>query len=377
MRIAVITSGFAKDEKDTGGAAALHNFVKALSLSQGVDITVFTMYYPVDKSEYDYSGVKVYSFARKNNINKWDKLRIWSALKRKFTEVHKENNFDLIQSLWLGEPGYTAASLSKKHNIPLAAAVCGGELAAIESINYGGRLKYWQNYFIRNTMEQADTVIAGSDFIVNKLKQVYGGKFYFKTNKIPFGADETVFSPGDKKEHTGLNLVNIANCIPVKAHPDLFRAVQIVKEKFPAITLTCCGRDEHNLLPGMVKQHGLENNVILKGFAEHNNIPGILRSSDIFVLSSLHESQNLSMIEAAFCGLPVVSTQVGAAKEITSYLAEPGNFTQLAEKILFVINDYINIKTEAEEKIPALTAKYSVSQCNNRFLELYREIIKT
>ena len=377
MRIAVITSGFARDENETGGAAALHNFVKMLSLSPDIEITVFTMYWPHDRKEYDYFGAKVYSFAEKQKNNKWDKLRIWRNLNSKFGEIHKTKPFELIQALWLGEPGYTAAGLSKKHNIPLVAAVCGGELAAIESINYGSRLSFRQNYFVTKALEQSKIVIAGSDFIVNKLKQVYNGKFYYKAKKIPFGVDENVFSPGRGNEaRTGLNLINIANCVPVKAHEDLFKAVKLVKEKFPAVTLTCCGRDDDNLMPGLVKKYGLEENVKLMGIIDHTDIPFILSNSDIFVLSSLYESENVSMIEAAFCGLPVVSTKVGVADEITPYISEPGDFKQLAEKIISVITDYENIRKISEEKVTDFLKIFSLAESTSRFLELYKKILK-
>ena len=377
MKIAVITTGFSRDENDTSGAAALHNFVKELSLSPGIDVTVFAMYYPFDKREYEYFKAKVFSFAKGNINNKSVKLRIWKKLRKKFSEEHIANKFDIIQSLWLGESGYIASQLSKKHNIPIAAACCGGELAGIKSINYGSQLKLWQRFFVRKTMKQANVIIAGSDFIINKLKQVYGGTFYHKAKKIPFGVDDKTFFPAEHKlnKEGRINLVNIANAVPVKAHDDLFKALSIVKEKFPDITLTCCGADEKNILAPLVKQYGLENNVILKGAVEHSEVPGILQSSDIFVLSSLHESQNVSIAEAAFCGLPVVSTKVGVAEEITPYLAEPGNYIQFALQIMNVISDYENAKINCKTLFQKNRERFTLKGSTEGFLKLYSGIL--
>jgi len=377
MRIAVITTGFAKDENDLGGAAALHNFIKELSLTFGTDVTVFAMYYPYDKPEYSLFGAKVFSFASGNVNAKPAKMKIWKKLKQKFTEEHKRNNFDLIQALWLGESGHLASQMSKKHDIPMAAACCGGELAAIKSIGYGSQLKRWQKYFVKKTLEQAKFVIAGSDFNINYLKYVYKGKFLSKAKNIPFGVDENMFEYSKHKLKLNMKttLLNIANVLPVKAHEDLFKAVKIVKEKFPGITLICCGRDENNILQGLTVKYSLEDNVILKGIVEHKNIPEIMRSADIFVLSSLHESQNMSIIEASFCGVPVVSTDVGVAAEITPYLAGPGNYKQLAEMIINVISGY----KEAEEKCRALfgknSKKFTLKNSTGDFINLYKNIL--
>ena len=68
MRIAWITTGFSKDENDYGGAAAIHNLARELSLSKEIDLTIFSLYYPVNKSEYDFYNAKVYSFAKNKKI---------------------------------------------------------------------------------------------------------------------------------------------------------------------------------------------------------------------------------------------------------------------------------------------------------------------
>jgi len=377
MRLAVITTGFAKDENDTAGAAALHNFVGELSLSPGMDVAVFAMYYPFDISEYEYYNAKVYSFANRIVHAKQVKLKIWKELKKKFSELQTVKSFDLIQSLWLGESGYMASQISKKHNIPMIAACCGGELAGIKSINYGSQLKFWQKYFVGKTMDRAKVVIAESDFIIGKLKKVYGGRFFHKAVKIPFGVNDKIFFPVTHKinKEGKINLVNIANAVPVKAHKDLFKAVSIVKESYSNVTLTCCGGDDKNILAPLVKQYGIGNNVILKGTIDHNKIPGILQNSDVFVLSSLHESQNISIIEAAFCGLPVVSTKVGAAEEITSYLAEPGNPQQLAEQIINVITNYDKAANEAANNIKKNKEKFSLANSTANFINLYKSLL--
>jgi glycosyltransferase involved in cell wall biosynthesis len=377
MRIAVITTGFAKDENDFGGAAALHNFVRELAQTPRMDITVFAMYYPFDMPEYSLFGAKVFSFASVNVNAKPAKMKIWKELKKIFSIEHNKKNFDLIQALWLGESGYLAAQMSKKHMIPMVAASCGGELAGIKSIGYGSQLKRWQKYFVIKTLEQAKFVIIGSDFNINYLKHVYKGKFLGKAVKIPFGVDETMFkfSKHSLSNDGKIALLNVASVLPVKAHEDLFKAVKIVKEKFPGITLICCGNDGKNNLPGLSEKYGIDNNLIIKGEVDHKEMPEIMKSADIFVLSSLHESQNMSIIEASFCGLPVVSTDVGAAKDVTPYLVKPGNYKQLAEEIIKVITDYEAAKKKCASVFNKYRETFTLQGSTKNILKLYNRIV--
>ncbi len=80
----------------------------------------------------------------------------------------------------------------------------------------------------------------------------------------------------------------------------------------------------------------------------------------------------MSLIEASFCGLPVVSTNVGIANEITEHLTSPGNAQELAENIIKVIDNYETESEKALQKIPALIEKFSLDKSVKRFIELYK-----
>ena len=154
----------------------------------------------------------------------------------------------------------------------------------------------------------------------------------------------------------------------------MLKALKIAVQKYPNARLIICGRDDKNILPQMINELGLQNNVELKGFIEYEKIPEAINSCDIFVLSSLYESQNMSIIEAAFCGLPVVSTNVGIAGEVTGNIIEPGNPEKLAVNIIKVIENYQNESENALTKIPELKEKFSLDKSVNKFIELYKSI---
>jgi glycosyltransferase involved in cell wall biosynthesis len=61
-----------------------------------------------------------------------------------------------------------------------------------------------------------------------------------------------------------------------------------------------------------------ETNIHLIGYVEDPY--EILCASDVYVCSSIYEGFSLAMVEAMNCGLPIVTTPVGIARDITSGL---------------------------------------------------------
>ena len=151
--------------------------------------------------------------------------------------------------------------------------------------------------------------------------------------------------------------------------------MKIVIEKYPGIMLECYGRDNKNILPKLAEKFNVTGNVKVNGFIDYENVTKVFNKKSIFVLSSLYESQNMSLIEAAFCGVPLISTNVGIAGEITENIAEAGNYQSLAEKIIYVIENYANEKQKALSKREKIVNKYSLKNTTTGFIQLYKMLI--
>eukprot|EP00866_Antonospora_locustae_P001521 jgi/Antlo1/1521/2312 len=72
-------------------------------------------------------------------------------------------------------------------------------------------------------------------------------------------------------------------------------------------------RDE---LEQMIDDHSLKERVALLGSVDYKDVSRILKKCDLFLNTSLTESFCMAIIEAAACGLHVVSTNVGAVHEV-------------------------------------------------------------
>jgi len=378
MKVAWIITGFAQDEGDYNGAPAIHKLAETLSNDSGIDLDIYALYYPVNIPVYNYYNSRVFSFASGNKITRADKYFIWKKAERKFKLEHSIRKYDIIHSIWSGEPGNLASKLVGKMKIPFITSVCGGELAEFNDINYGSRLKYWQKKFVSKSFSGADRIVAGSDYIIKLIRKHYNKEISDKCVRISFGADNKMFYPKESIANHKRSfpvLLNIASAVPVKNHKMLFEAFGIVRKKFPEAMLIICGKDERGILKEMAETMHLSDSTEIKGFVPYESLPEIINSSDIYVLSSLYESQNLSILEAAFCGIPVVSTDVGMASEITLLISGTDNCYDLAEKIIQTAENIRAEKEQSKEKVNLLVETYSVKSAADKTIDLYKTIM--
>jgi len=91
-----------------------------------------------------------------------------------------------------------------------------------------------------------------------------------------------------------------------------------------------------------IAAHGIGKRVVLAGLRPPREVAGLLRTSDVFALTSAYEGMPMCVLEALGCGIPVVSTRVGEVERvvkpgITGELvvdAAPESVAQALSKVL-------------------------------------------
>jgi len=124
-----------------------------------------------------------------------------------------------------------------------------------------------------------------------------------------------------------------------KDHKNLINALSILKDKGLDFHLVLVGKGMHqdnSELIKLINHSSLVVNEDITLYGQSNNIPLVMNSIDLHVLSSLGEAFPNVLAEAMACGTPCISTDVGDAKEIVSkygWIVEPQNSMHLAEAI--------------------------------------------
>jgi glycosyltransferase involved in cell wall biosynthesis len=244
--------------------------------------------------------------------------------------------------------------------------------------NYFSKMKY------RN---EIDRIIAISEGVKKVL--LSSGIDKKKISVIPSGIDYTPFENiasrnylhqelgfGDDDFLVGI----VAHLADHKGHKYLIEAAGILKQKAPHVKLIIVGKGPLRMeLDEQVKKTDVDDIVFFLGFRE--DIPQILASLDLFVLSSYLEGLGTSIMDAMASRLPVVATEVGGIPELvahekTGLLVPAKNPRALAEAILKLYRDRKLATLYGEEGYKVVHEKYSSRAMAKKIIREYEHIAR-
>ncbi|MDW1964773.1 glycosyltransferase [Vibrio sp. 431] len=191
-------------------------------------------------------------------------------------------------------------------------------------------------------------------YCAEKAKEVHEDFGYVKSSAVVRnGYDVKRFKLADDKLNTYFDIDKktpligfVARWDPQKDHVNLLKATQIVRNVVPNVKCILVGSncDSNNQeLVNLIEKLGLDNSIILLG--PQDNIPRVMNSLDLHVLSSCGEAFPNVVAEAMACGTPCVVTDVGDAKSIvgnTGWVVPVRDSKALANSILMAIKEKEN-----------------------------------
>ena len=165
-----------------------------------------------------------------------------------------------------------------------------------------------------------------------------------------------------------------------KDHPTFLRAAQRVHEKVPDAAFIIAGEGElKEATQELARSLGIAERTFFIGRC--TDIGAVLSISDVCVLSSSSEGFSNSILEYMAAGRPVVSTDVGGAREAivhgqTGYLVPPGNHEALAGHIssLLLAPELASAMGERGRRL--VSEKFSSLKQLQNVESLYSELLK-
>jgi glycosyltransferase involved in cell wall biosynthesis len=163
-----------------------------------------------------------------------------------------------------------------------------------------------------------------------------------------------------------------------KGHTYLLQASKILKEQAPKIKVIVVGTGSLRLkLDKQARNLGVDDIVFFLGFRE--DVPRILASLDLFVLSSYLEGMGSSILDAMISRLPVVATQAGGIPEVvihneTGLLVPPRNPEAFAQAILTLYHDRDLAARLAKKGYEVVHQKFSAEAMADKVFELYQRL---
>ncbi|XP_033355358.1 N-acetylglucosaminyl-phosphatidylinositol biosynthetic protein isoform X3 [Bombus vosnesenskii] len=150
-----------------------------------------------------------------------------------------------------------------------------------------------------------------------------------KVSVIPNAVDTTLFMPDiSKRDDNFITIVIVSRLVYRKGVDLLARIIPDLCSRYKNVQFLIAGDGPKRWLIEEVRERNLlQHRVTLLGSLEHSQIRHVLNKGHIFLNTSLTEAYCMAIVEAASCGLQVVSTKVGGIPEVLPpdliYLVEP------------------------------------------------------
>ncbi len=197
----------------------------------------------------------------------------------------------------------------------------------------------------KDGMEQADKVIAVSNFTKNIIVKHYGispEKIEVVHNGVDSSGEASVFSLPHKIKEEGKKLVLFVGRLTLQKGPDYFlKAAKKICAYSDDIyfVISGSGEMEQFLIEETAKER-LSDRIIFTGFLRGTELKEIYRMADLFVMPSVSEPFGITPLESLVNGTPVLISKQSGVSEVISHALKVDfwNVDDMADKILAALS---------------------------------------
>ena len=203
-----------------------------------------------------------------------------------------------------------------------------------------------------------------------------------KLTVIPYGIDIDAFEnktnqPLSKSaEKKGTFTISCpARLVPVKGHRILIKALNRLKSIDSSWHCWLIGDGElRKDLEVQVNKFGLNEQVTFLG--DRDDVPSLLKQSDLMVLPSLQDNLPFSIMEAQLAGVPIIASNTGGIPEMidneqTGLLFDVGNDEHLSQQIQRMIIDKELRENTAKAARNWAEREWSINTIIDRTIKVY------
>lgn len=151
--------------------------------------------------------------------------------------------------------------------------------------------------------------------------------------------------------------------VPWKHMDEIITAVALARKSGTPVSLAIIGDgDERHGLEDLAKEK-LKDNYCFAGTIAHSQLLASMRIADVFVLASSYEGLSHVLIEALWCGTPIIATQVGGNEEVLAdyeggTLIPEHDIETLADAIEHVVCDK-DLRVRLQSGAPKASERFS------------------
>ena len=231
----------------------------------------------------------------------------------------------------------------------------------------------WFQQGAKQVFREASAVTVVSDFLGKSIQQYFP---FIRYTVVPNVVNTSIFHFQHKADGVKQQFIHISNMTAQKNLADIIRAVGLVKDQYPGVTMKIFG-PKHSVVQQQVLDAGLAQQIEFMGEQSQPVLADAILLSCALVLYSSFETFGCVVIEANACGVPVIVSDIAVMHELVQpnlngMLVKGEAPQQLAEAMIQMIkrrNDY-----QGEQIASTAASKYGYATVGKQFLEIYHQI---
>lgn len=195
------------------------------------------------------------------------------------------------------------------------------------------------------------------------------------------GVNEKIFYPAKNNLEKDKYILFVGRLTYRKGLFDLIYSIKYITKKYPNILFIIVGNGcLTNKINVTIKNLGLKDNVIIKGFVAKEELIKLYQNATICVVPSHYEGLPTVLLEAMSCGLSVIATAVSGNLDVINsgengILVNPKSPKELAYAISMLM-DNEDLRTKLGNNArKTIEEKYNWSIISNRILKYYSYLL--
>lgn len=169
-------------------------------------------------------------------------------------------------------------------------------------------------------LKRSDLITVVSKSVFKELEKEYNVEPE-RMRIVHNGVDDNLFYPLENNNNSESSenkyILFVGRLTYRKGLFDLIYSAKYIKKKYPNIRFIIVGNGHLvDKIKIMIKNLGLENNVIIKGFISKEELVRLYQNATIYVVPSHYEGLPTVLLEAMSCGLAVIATAISGNLDV-------------------------------------------------------------
>lgn len=295
-----------------------------------------------------------------------------------FFRLYKKSKEEVLTSQDPFEVGLISLFLAKIFNIPIQIQVHTDMFSNNFRNSLIGKFRFFISKIVIGNCSRVRVV---SDKLKSNLENIFKIKTPIDVLSIQVNKEEiNNIKPIDFKKSLNVSkVVLVVSRLSVEKKVDcVLYSFKNLISRLESVNLVILGDgDQKEKLQNIAEDLGIKNKVLFLGWRNEKEVFEYMKSSDLFISLSDFEGYGMSLVEAAICKCPIISTKTGIVYELLKdkegcLFVSNSDILDISDNMYNVLTDPNLAKKLSDNAFSVFDKKYSTE----KYIESYVKLLK-